>query len=339
MRATIVPLLAAVSIEIAAAKADDTVPVTVDNFVRAESDLYMGNLARDAGGTGKFLHHREVSDIANQAVIRLNRDTLYSAIVLDLDAGPATITLPDAGDRFMSMQLINEDQYTVAVNYGAGSYPLSREAVGTRYLVAAIRTLVDPNDPDDVKAVHALQDAIAVDQPGGPGRFEVPDWDPASQKTVRDALIVLAATIPDMRGAFGAEGQVDPVRRLLGAAAAWGGNPDKDAIYLNVTPAKNDGTTVHRLVVPADVPVDGFWSVSRYNKDGYYQPNDLNAYTFNSLTAAKGADGAATIQFGGCDGKVPNCLPVEAGWNYMVRLYRPHAGYSTGRGAFLRRSR
>ena len=36
-------------------------------------------------------------------MIRLNRDTLYSSAVFDLDAGPVTITLPDAGKRFMSM--------------------------------------------------------------------------------------------------------------------------------------------------------------------------------------------------------------------------------------------
>ena len=30
-----------------------------------------------------------------------------------------------------------------------------------------------------------------------------------------------------------------------------------------------------------------------------------------------------TIQFGGCDGKAANCLPITPGWNDMVRLYRP----------------
>ena len=32
-----------------------------------------------------------------------------------------------------------------------------------------------------------------------------------------------------------------------------------------------------------------------------------------------------TVRPGGCDGKVPNCLPIMPGWNYMVRLYRPGA--------------
>jgi hypothetical protein len=53
---------------------------------------------------GKFDHRREPATIDNQTVIRLNRDALYSAAVFDLDAGPITMTLPDAGKRFMSMQ-------------------------------------------------------------------------------------------------------------------------------------------------------------------------------------------------------------------------------------------
>jgi hypothetical protein len=85
--------------------------VSPDNFARAESDLYFGNLVKD-GGFGKFFHIRELTPIDHQIVIRQNRDTIYSGGVFDLDAGPVTITLPDAGDRFMSMQVIDEDHYT-----------------------------------------------------------------------------------------------------------------------------------------------------------------------------------------------------------------------------------
>jgi hypothetical protein len=243
--------------------AGETIPVTTDNFVRAESDLYLSGILKDSGTVGKFNHNREPAQIDNQTVIRLNRDTLYSSAVFDLDAGPVTITLPDGGDRFMSMQVINEDHYVPEVNYGAGSYTLDREKANTRYVAVAIRTLVDPADPEDVQQVHALQDAIMVEQPGGPGTFEVPNWDQESQKKVRDALLVLQSTLPDFRKAFGSKDEVDPIRHLLGTAAGWGGNPDRDAVYLNVTPDGNDGTTVYKLQV-GDVPVDGFWSVSLY---------------------------------------------------------------------------
>ena len=307
-------------------------PVTVDNFARAETDLYLGSAVKDAGGIGKFLHHREPMNIDKQVVIRANRDTLYSAATFDLDAGPVTITLPAAGERFMSMQVISEDHYTPEVVYGAGSYTLDKEKVGTRYVMAAIRTLVDPTAPDDIKKVHALQDAIKVDQASA-GSFEIPEWDQVSQKKVREALIVLQSTLPDFRNAFGKKGEVNPIRHLLGSAAAWGGNPDRDATYLNITPANNDGTTVYKLKVK-DVPVDGFWSVSLYNGEGYYQKNEFNAYSVNNITAKKGDGGAVDIQFGGCDGKIPNCLPIMKDWNYTVRLYRPRAEILDGSWKF-----
>jgi hypothetical protein len=307
---------------VTSALAQNAVPVTADNFSRAESDLYFGSAVRDAGGAGKLFHHREPMQIDKQGVIRSNRDTLYSVVVIDLDAGPVTITLPDAGKRFRSMQVINEDHYVVGnVEYRPGSYTYDKEKVGTRYVLLALRTLVNPDDPKDIEQVHALQDATRVSQ-AGPGKFEVPNWDQASQKT-----------IPDFKGAFGSKGEVDPIRHLIGTAVGWGGNPDKDATYLNVTPSRNDGTTVYKLNVK-DVPVDGFWSISLYDTKGYFQKNDLNAYSLNDITAKKDADGSVTVQFGGCDGKIPNCLPIMPGWNYTVRLYRPRAEILNGTWKF-----
>ena len=133
--------------------------------------------------------------------------------------------------------------------------------------------------------------------------------------------------------AFGTKAQVDPVRHLVATAIGWGGNPDKEAIYLNVTPTQNDGMTLYRLKV-RDVPVDGFWSVSVYNQDGYFQKNDQDAYTLNNTTAQKDGDGSVTIQFGGCDGRIANCLPITPGWNYLVRLYRPRLEILNGTWKF-----
>jgi hypothetical protein len=305
--------------------------VSPDNFIRAETDMYFGNIA-GTGGLGRFVHFRELSPLDNQLVVRQNRDTLYSPVLFDLEAGPVTVTLPDAGDRFMSMQVITEDHYVPEVIYTAGSHTFTGEDIGTRYVALPLRILVNPNDPADLDAVHALQDAVTVQQ-DSLGSFEIPDWDPVSQKEVRDALIALFATLPDSKGMFGPEGEVEPVRRLIGAAAAWGGNPEKDALYLTVNPPQNDGTTVHRLTVP-DVPVDGFWSVTVYNKDGYFTENPQSAYSLNNIVAAKESDGSVEIQFGGCDGSRANCLPITPGWNYLVRLYRPRAEVLDGSWTF-----
>ena len=63
-----------------------SIPVTPDNFVRAETDQYLSGIVKDSGGIGKFDHPR-ADAIDNQTVIRLNRDTLYSR--------PCSISMPD----------------------------------------------------------------------------------------------------------------------------------------------------------------------------------------------------------------------------------------------------
>ena len=108
---------------------------------------------------------------------------------------------------------------------------------------------------------------------------------------------------------------------MIGTAAGFGGNSESDAVYLNVFPEKSDGKTAFVLKVK-NVPVDGFWSVSVYNAEGFFEKNDANAYSFNNITAKKDDDGGVTIHFGG-DPKLANYLPIMKGWNYTVRLYRP----------------
>jgi hypothetical protein len=325
-------LVTTVSSTVAQTAIGTSVPVTADNFNRAETDLYFGRIVKD-GGFGKFNHNREPAPLDRQTVIRLNRDTLYSAAVFDLDAGPVKITLPNAGKRFMSMMVVNEDHYVFEVDYGAGNYNFTKAEVGTRYVMMALRTLADPANLQDLKQAHALQDAVTVKQRDA-GRFEVPNWDPVSQKKMRDALLVMNASLPDLRKAFGSRVQVDAVRHLIGTAAAWGGNPDRDAIYLNVTPGKNDGVTMYKLSVPGKAPVNAFWSVTVYDADGYLKKNQYDAYSLNSITAKKSPDGLVLIQFGGCDGKNQNCLPTMPGWNYMVRLYRPRDEILNGKWKF-----
>jgi len=321
------PLFTAVLLALAASNASaqtsagSPIPVTADNFSRAESDLYFSRIVQK-GGFGKFDHTREPAPLDKQTIIRLNRDTLYSSAVFDLDAGPVKVTLPNPGKRFMSMLVVNEDHYIYEVDYGAGNYNFTKSEVGTRYVLLGVRTFADPANPQDLKEAHALQDAVTAKQRVA-GRFEIPNWDPVSQNRMRDALLVLGASLPDLRKAFGSRFQVDPIRHLIGTATAWGGNPDRDAIYLNVTPAKNDGSTIYKLSVPAKVPVNAFWSVTVYGADGFFKKNQYDAYSLNAITAKKNPDGSVAIQFGGCDGKIVNCLPATPGWNYMVRLYRP----------------
>lgn len=298
----------------------ETVSVTWDKFVRAESDKMMSSYATK-GAFGKFYHIRAVTPIDEQNVIRMNRDTRYSMGIFDL-TNPVTITLPDAGKRFMSMQVINQDEYTKSVLYDSGDYTFTRESIGTRYFCIIIRTLVNGDDEKDNKIVTDLQNNIKVKQTSS-GKYEIPNWDKESQDKLRDAINVLASTLTDTRKCFGDVDEVDEIAHLLGAAYGWGGNPAYAAMYLNAVPEKNDGQTPYVLTVKDNVPVDGFWSISVYNEKGYFEQNKYNAYTVSNVTGKKDKDGSIIIHFGGDPGQ-SNFVPITKGWNYIVRLYRPH---------------
>ncbi len=297
----------------------DTKPVTWDNWVRAETDKMLKSYV-DLGGFGKFYNIRTPTPIDAQKVMRMNRDTLYSFGVFDLTS-PVTITKPDSGNRFQSMMVLNQDEYIpIAVVYQPGEYTLTQQEVGSRYVFVGFRTFVDASDPADMEKGNALQDQIEVQQ-ASVGTFDVPNWDQKSQDSLRTAIQTLASTMTDTSQCFGSKEDTDPIAHLLGAALGWGGNPVKDAKYLNVVPKQNDGKTPFTLTVK-DVPVSGFWSISLYNSEGFFVQNDSNAYSINNVTGEKANDGSITIHFGG-DPTQSNYLPIMDGWNYTVRLYQP----------------
>lgn len=301
------------------ASASAVEPVNIDNFIRAETDFYMKS-AVGQGCFGKLCHTRGPVPVDKQTVIRTNLDTPYSVGVFDLTT-PVTITMPDAGKRFQSLLVMNEDHYIKHVSYGPGPKTLTKDVIGTRYVYVMARTFMDPNDPKDRQAGAALQDKITATQ-ASPGSFEIPDWDQEQRMAVRTALLAGARYLPNFKGAFGDVSEVDPIRRLYGTAGGWGGNAEKDAIYVNQIAPNQDGKQAYTLTL-GKVPVDGFWSVTVYNAKGYYE-EPLSAVSVNSVTAKPNKDGTTTIRFGG-DPKAANFLSIVPGWNYIVRLYRPRA--------------
>ena len=161
-------------------------PVTVENFVRAETDhMIRTNMAMSGADFGKLSHLREPTTPDNQPVIRMNQDTLYTATVLDLSK-PAKITLPEVGGRYMSMHVVNQDHY-MFVESEPGTYELTEDNVGTRFAAVTIRTFVDVTDPEDIAEAHAAQDAIGLSG-GGAGPFEAPEWNTDDLAIARKAL-------------------------------------------------------------------------------------------------------------------------------------------------------
>ena len=325
---------ATVAADQAALTAQTTETVTVANFVRAESDFMMQmDLLMNEKQIGAIKHVREPAPLDEQNVIRMNRDTIYSGVVLDLSQ-PATISLPETSDnRYQSMHVVSQDHYSFA-HSTPGSYTLTRETVGSRYALVIIRTLIDANNAEDIKQANLAQNAIVLDTPiVGGQQLDVPNWNRDQLASVRSSLNELAKAGFDATAAFGTKDDVEPIDWLIAAAAGWGDLPVKNAAY-SITAFEDSSGNTPYSVTAKDVPVNAFWSVTVYNKDGYIEENELGQYSFNNITADKNPDGSITVNFGGCeDGRV-NCLPIADGWNYAARMYEPQQAILDGEWTF-----
>jgi len=295
------------------------IPVTVDNFNRAATDIEFAKYVALAGGLNRFYHFREPTPVDNQPTVSMNRDTLYSAAIVDISKG-ATLTLPEVGDRYMSAMIVNQDHYINEVFHGGGTYTLDVDTFDTPYVAVYMRVLVDASDPQDVAAVNAIQDQMTIEAASAQP-FIQPNYDEDAYERLVGALIGLAPSIPDSTHVFGPMDEVDPVRHMVGTAVGWGGLPEDEALYLGIDPRLPVGE--YRIEVPADVPVGAFWSISLYNAERFFEPNALDAYTVNSVMGTRNDDGTMTVHFGGCEDGRLNCLPLMDGWNYTVRMYQP----------------
>jgi hypothetical protein len=273
-------------------------------------------------------HLRTPTPLDKQTVIRMNRDTLYSAAIVDISKG-ATLAIPETGDRYLSIMVVNEDHYINKVYHDAGTYELTMKEFHTPYVSLSARILVNGPDPADIKEVNALQDKLTI-KAASAKPYIHPNYDQVSYKNTHSALLELARGLTDFKGAFGKKTDVNPVRHLIGTASGWGGLPEYEATYINVEP--NLPVGAYQLTVK-DVPVDAFWSISLYNRDGYFQENKHNAYSVNNISGTPNKDGSFTIHFGG-DPENVNYLHILEGWNYIVRLYQPRKEILDGTWTF-----
>ncbi len=306
------------------------IPVTLDNFIRAGTDIELDKYVSLAGGVNKFYHFREPTPVDNQPTVRMNRDTLYSTTVVDISEG-ATLTLPDVGERYMAAMIVNQDHYINEVFHGGGTYTLDMETFDTPYVIVFMRTLVDADDPEDVAAVNAIQDQMKVEAASS-RPFILLNYDEDAYEALIERFSALLPFADGIKGSFGTRESVVPIRHLISTAAGWGGLPESEAFYPSNVPNLPVGE--YKIDVPAEVPVDAFWSITVYNEDGYMEPNKLGRNNYNNVSAEPNDDGSITIHLGGCDDGRVNCIPVTPGWSYAVRLYQPREEILDGSWTF-----
>jgi hypothetical protein len=293
------------------------VKVTPETYTRAESDRAFATGFKQAGGVNKFFLYRKVTPLNEQAVVRMNRDTLYATAVVDTSKG-ATLTVPEITDRYFSVLMLDNDHYSPGVIYTAGTHQLPTD---TKYLVLIVRIqLLRPTDPADVAIVHKLQDQLVI-KAGSADPLPAFKWDVKSLDELQkkyNAEFGKFAMYPD--GWMDKRGVADEKIRHIGAAGAWGLFPNRDAVYINYNgkfPDTRPYTATYK--VPENT---AFWSITVYGSDGFMKSDNS---ILNAANTKLNPDGTFTVSFGSKEqvGDVPNRLDITEGWNFLMRVYRP----------------
>ena len=306
-----------------------TTKVTDENYALAETQViftdYVKKIAAATGtdGVGVFIHNKKGADPKDKTVMRINFDTIYSFVVLDLKE-PVTLVMPETNGRYQSTWFITEDHFNPRAISKPGTYKITQEDVGSRYLMLVIRTQANVEDAKDMAEANALQEKLELHQKDRGSYKASNSWNMDEilkmrakyQKITKDKKL----TTDDF---FGPKGKRSLELHNAGTSFGWGGFTSEQAAYPNYFP-KN--ANPHTLTLK-DAPAKAFWSITVYDEGGYPQ---TDTYNINSQFAKKNADGSVTIHFGG-DSKADNYMEVFDGWNIILRLYQPTKEYLDGK--------
>lgn len=296
-------------------KAMADTPVDLNNYDVAESDIAYDNITKLVGMNTFFHFPVGEFDLNNQTVVRMNQDTTYSAAIVNASKG-ASITLPESNGRYMSAMVVQNDHYIDQVFTTPGKHIIESD---TDFVMVAVRTRINPNDPIDITEVQALQKAIILSAEATEPHV-LPDYNMEQLIAIRDELAAEAATKGSLNNMQGARGTVDEHMHLLGTAAGWGLLPDQNARYLSYGQKDGKGCFTANYKIPP-FNQGGFFSITMYNADGWIfnKKAILNEYNldFNS-------DRTFDVHFGTCDKSAKNNIPIVDGWNFLMRVYEPN---------------
>ena len=296
--------------------------MTAEEFINAESRAFFADFI-GRGGINGFHHFKTLATAEDRWVVSPNNDTLYSVAVVNATRG-FTLEIPDTGDRFLSIQIIDENHLTPFHLYGGGTRSFTADQFETDYLVIGLRIGTDGTAEDIALINETIQGKIKISGAKDEDAMPRPDLDQMLQ--VRAPMLAQFSKLPNAFGVMQERtADVEDWEIFTYATAgAWGISKNQHAMYATYTPEGAIGGECWIGTFPP-VPAEEFFSITVYGPDQFLMTNENNIVS-STRGAIVNDDGSFTVVFGGkdCHDKAPNwAYTPEDGWRLMLRAYRP----------------
>ena len=296
--------------------------MTAAEYINAEAHAFFAKFIGRAG-INKFFHFKTLANADDTWVVSPNIDTLYSIAIVNVTEG-FTLEIPDTGNRFLSIQITDENHITPFHLYGGGVRKFTADQFETDYVGIGLRIGTDGTPADIAKIVDTIPLPTRIT--GANDVDSLPRPDLAEMLKVREPMIVQYSKLPNTFGVMQAHTRdvKDWEVFTYTTAGAFGLSMDQHAMYAIYTPDGAVGGECWIGTFPP-VPAEEFFSVTAYGPDKFLMTNENNV-----VSSIRGAvtepDGSFTVVFGGepCRDKAPNWIHTpEDGWGLLLRAYRP----------------
>ena len=321
-------LFGSVSTHVAAAQGGKVV-VTDENFIAADSmRAYLKELAKTGNRVNVIRPMREPANTDNQDVIRMNADTLYTRIILDVKGGATVTTKPYEG--YQNILVLDPNHSEVAALTGAGTVRLDESMLTEghhAYVIVRTGLLRDLPEKEMYARAHRAQDNISITYHSSEPYVPAVDYDLATLDKVKYRILEDFAKHPQkdvIKNGFGTLEERDPDAARVVIAIGWGGLSGKSAVYSSFT-ASGENLSYTFEKPNLKYGENGFFSFSVYNENGYIA---TMKYALNSDDMVANKDGTYTINFlasGEPANGRKNVIVTPRGkyWTGILRCYNP----------------
>ena len=311
-------------------KNSDVIPVTMANFIHADSiRAYLKELDQAKNQVNFIRSNRIFPNTDNQDVIRMNSDTLYTKFILDVKDGATVTTKPY--DGYQNIMVLDPNHSEIATLTGSGTIKLDETMLTDgHHAFVIVRTglLRDLSKKEMFHRAHKAQDNISITYNSSQSYTPSVNYDFTTLNQVKYKILEDFIKYPQkdvIKNGFGTTKTRDKKAARVVIAIGWGGLSGKNAVYSSFNSNKERCSfTINKPNLHYEKK--GFFSVTIYNADGYIATMN---YAINSEDMIPNKDDTYTINFLASGEPIKNgeknILRTPRGkiWTGVIRAYYP----------------